>query len=306
MVLALGGNALAPAGSESLIDPGALRRAAEAVVDLYEEGLRIVVTHGNGPQVGYLLERLEARGKPAHARLDAITSMTQGWIGYALQQAIGNAMAARGLGRRVVALVNQVVIDPSDPGFHRPSKPVGPYYSEEEAARLSRERGWAVVRDPRGLWRRAVPSPRPLENVEAEAVKILASAGYVVIASGGGGVPVARAGELLEGVEAVVDKDLASAVLAVELEADGFVILTDVEGIYRGYGRPGAALIRRIRVSEALELLRSGEAPPGSMGPKLEAACIFAMKRGRESRIGSLERAGDVAKGISGTAVLPG
>ena len=308
LVVALGGNAFVRKGERGTYEDY-LRNsavAAKAVVDLYAEGHRVVVTHGNGPQVGVVLEWMAAlRDRIPEQPMDVANAMTQGWLGYLLQQAIGNEMEARGLTRKVVTLVTQVLVSPEDPAFRKPTKFVGPYYTREEAEKLSRERGWVFGRDPRGGWRRVVPSPKPLGVVEAEAVQALVEQGYVVIAVGGGGIPVVRRGEGLRGVEAVVDKDLASALLAKVLGADRLIILTDVDGVYLDYGKPGQRRVEVMTVEEAERWLREGQFPPGSMGPKVEAAIEFVRATGREAVIGALEDAPRVVRGEAGTRIVP-
>jgi carbamate kinase len=287
-----------------------VREAARAVAGLVEKGYRVAVTHGNGPQVGLILEWVHA-APPHVARgvtLDIAVAMTQGWLGYMLQQAIGNELEERGLPRRVATIVTQVEVDPRDPAFADPTKPVGPFHDCEEARRLARETGWVFKPDPRGGCRRVVPSPRPLRVVEAEAVRRLLDEGYVVVAAGGGGIPVARGGRGLRGAEAVVDKDMASSLLARLLGADALVILTDVDYVYLDYGRPSQRPIRLMKASEARRLLEEGQFPPGTMGPKVEAAVEFVEARGPGSyaAIGGLEKALDVAEGRAGTRIVPG
>ncbi len=307
IVIALGGNAFMRKGQRGTYEEYLenTRKAAQAIVDLYERGYKIVVTHGNGPQVGILLEYMAAlREKIPEQPMDVANAMTQGWLGYLLQQAIGNEMEKRGFGRKVVTVVTQVVVDPSDPAFQNPTKFVGPYYSREEAERLSKLYGWVFREDPRGGWRRVVPSPKPRDVVELEAIKLLVDNGYIVVAVGGGGIPVVRKNGL-RGVEAVIDKDLASALLAVKLRADKLIILTDVDAVYLNYRKPGQRKISVMRVSEAEEWLREGQFPPGSMGPKVEAAIFFAKALGREAVIGSLDNALNVVEGRSGTRIVP-
>ncbi|BES82230.1 carbamate kinase [Pyrodictium abyssi] len=314
LVVALGGNAFARKGEGLSSQWRSVRIAAEAVAGLVEKGYRVVVTHGNGPQVGALLEWMyrASRSPGEPLSMDVAVAMTQGWLGYMLQQAIGNALEERGRPRRVAALVTQVLVSRSDPAFREPSKPIGPYYARDEAERLARETGWVFRPDPRGGYRRVVPSPRPASVVELEAVRTLLEAGYVVIAAGGGGVPVVRSRAWLHGVEAVVDKDYASSLLAQALGAQALLILTDVPYVYRNYGRPGQKPLERLTASEARRLLEEGEFPPGSMGPKVEAAVEFVEARARAgcmdcyAAIGRLEDAALVAEGERGTRILPG
>jgi carbamate kinase len=304
----LGGNAFLRKGERGSYEDYLrnVLKAARAIVKAKLKGYDIVVTHGNGPQVGAVLEWMVlSRSRTPSQPMDVANAMTQGWLGYLLQQAIGNVMELYGLSRRVVALVTQVVVDVNDPAFREPTKYVGPYYSEDEAKRLATLHGWVFKRDPRGGWRRVVPSPKPVSIVEIDAIRALLKEGYVVIAVGGGGVPVTMANGL-KGVEAVIDKDLASALLAIELGAERLVILTDVDGVYLNYGKPGQRLLKVLPVSEALKLLSEGQFPPGSMGPKVEAAVEFVRATGRVAVIGSLDQGVEVIEGRAGTRVVPG
>ena len=305
VVAALGGNAFIRRGESLDAQWRNVRAAAEGVAELVRRGYSVVVTHGNGPQVGAIMEWVQRLGERG-VTLDVAVAMTQGWLGYMLQQAVGNALEERGLPRRVATVVTQVQVSRSDPAWARPSKPIGPYYTPGEAERLSSMYGWAMRPDPRGGYRRVVPSPRPQGIVELEAVKSLVEAGYTVIAVGGGGVPVVRSNHWLHGVEAVVDKDLASALLAENLGAGLLAILTDVPGAYVNYGRPGQRLIRCMTPGAARRLLARGEFPAGSMGPKVEAAAGFVEKTGGEAVIASLDSMVEAVDGGAGTLVRPG
>ena len=309
IVIALGGNAILRKGEKGTVEDQwrNISNASRKIVDLYSRGYSIIVTHGNGPQVGNLLEWFEAlKHRIPPLTLDIANSMTQGWIGYMLQQEIGNELSRRGFGRKVVSIVNQVMVRLSREDFENPSKFVGPYYSFEDAQKLSRERGWVFKKDPRGGWRRVVPSPEPVANVEIDAIKTLIDSGYIVIASGGGGVPVYQVDGVLKGVEAVIDKDLASSILAISLNAEKFVILTDVDGVYRDYGGDSQRVIEFLRASEALEMVSKGVFPMGSMGPKILAAARYTLATGRTSYIGSLDKAELVVEGLSGTRITAG
>ena len=308
VMVALGGNAFLRKGEKGTVEEqwANVTRAAKQIVEMISRGYKVVVTHGNGPQVGIVMEWMEnLKDKIPPLTMDIATAMTQGWLGYMLQQAIGNEMEKKGMERRVVALVNQVLVDPKDPAFANPTKYIGPYYSEEEARLLSATKGWVMKRDPRGGWRRVVPSPDPLMNVEVEAVKALVQRGYVVIASGGGGIPVRREGGNVSGVEAVIDKDLAGALLAREVGADALIILTDVDGAYLDYGKPSQRLLRELSLDEARKLYDSGAFPPGSMGPKVLACIRFLENGGKVAAIGHLEKAVDIVEGRSGTIIKP-
>jgi carbamate kinase len=308
-VIALGGNALLRKGDIGHVDEmwRSVYIAARSIVEIYSEGYGLVITHGNGPQVGAILEWFEcAKDRIPPLTMDIAGAMTQGWIGYMLQQAIGNVMVEKGFPRKVVTIVNQVLVREDDDAFKEPEKPVGPYYGYEEMIKISSERGWVFKQDPRGGWRRAVPSPEPIENLELEAIKSLLERGYIVIASGGGGIPVIRdVGGVIRGVEAVIDKDLASALIATSIGASKLVILTDVDYVYIDYGKPSARPIRRISAREAMNLVEKKLLPPGSIAPKVKAAAIFAKSRRKTSHIGHLDKALEVFKGASGTIVEP-
>jgi len=308
VVVALGGNAITPRGSRG--SPGeqweAVRLAARALADLVVEGYKLVITHGNGPQVGYLLEAFDSL--PAsipRQTLDLAVAMTQGWIGFLVAHSVEEELSRRGVRRRAIVVPTRTLVSLEDPEFSNPSKYIGRYYSEEEAARLSREHGWVLRRDPRGGYRRVVPSPTPLRILEVDAIRALLDRDFIVVAAGGGGIPVAFSNGTLKPVEAVVDKDLASSILAVELNADSLVILTDVPGVALRYGKPGEVWLRRVKVEELRRYYEEGEFPPGSMGPKVLAAIHFVEKTGRRAYIGLLEEAGGVVRGERGTVVEP-
>ena len=302
-VVALGGNAILPKGARGT--PGeqwaTARRAAKNLIPILDGGSRLVITHGNGPQVGYLLEAMESlpEGVPRQT-LDIAVAMTQGWIGYLIAHSIDTESRGR---YRPLVVVSRVVVSRRDPAFSNPTKFVGRYYTREEAEVLARERGWVMKRDPRGGYRRVVPSPRPQRILEAPLIREAAiNLGVVVVGVGGGGIPV---DEELNPVEAVVDKDLASYRLAVDIGAEKLVILTDVPGVALNYGTPREEWLRRLEATRALELVREGVFPPGSMGPKVEAAARFALETGRPAAIGKLEEAHRVFNGEAGTLIIP-
>lgn len=306
LVVALGGNALLRRG-----EPGsmAVQRhnlvgAAEALAAVAVRDGELVVTHGNGPQVGFLsIEAEVAADVVPVPPLDVLGAESQGQIGYLLAQALLPALRARGDGRDVAVVLTQTVVDRDDPAFAHPTKPVGPTYDEAAARRLAAERGWSIAPDG-DRWRRVVPSPRPVRLIEAEPIRRLVETGCLVVAAGGGGVPVADlGGGRLEGLEAVVDKDLAAVVLARAVEADGLLLLTDVDAVYRGFGSPGAERVARLSLAEAEAGLAEGRWPAGSMGPKVEACTSFIRAGGRFAAIGALERATDILDGRSGTRI---
>lgn len=296
LVVALGGNALLRRGErpELEVQREHLRRAAGALASL-AGGNDLLLTHGNGPQVGLLALQAEAcRAGPA-VPLDVLGAESQGMIGYLLEQELENALR----GREVATLLTRVEVDAEDPGFRNPSKPIGPVYAFEEGERLARERGWVMGRDGGGL-RRVVASPAPRRILEMRAARRLLDAGVVVICGGGGGIPVVVGAEGdLRGVEAVVDKDRTSTLLAEGVRADGLVMLTDAPGVYEGYGTPRQRLISIATPED----LRGQAFDAGSMGPKVEAACRFVENTGGWAAIGALEQAEAVARWRAGTLV---
>ncbi len=309
VVVALGGNALLRRGQEDSYENmfAAARAAAERVADIAQAGWEVVVTHGNGPQVGRILLQQEvARGWVAPMPLDVCGAESQGQIGYLLQVTIGDVFFERGMERPVATVLTLTRVRPDDPAFQDPTKPVGPFYEEEEASRLAEERGWVVKPDPHGGWRRVVPSPDPYSIVEGSVIRRLVADGVIVIAAGGGGVPVLDVGPRLVPAEGVIDKDLAAAILARDVEAQVLLILTDVPAVQRGFGTERPEPIERMTAGEARALLAAGEFPAGSMGPKVEAAARFVEGGGARAAIGDLDQALEVLQGRSGTSIVPG
>jgi carbamate kinase len=295
IVVALGGNALLRRGDEPQLEAQRtnVALAARSIAEL-ASAYEVVVTHGNGPQVGLLAieaERADGRGRP----LDVLGAETVGMIGYLVDQALANELP----GRDIVTLLTQTVVDPRDPAFSEPTKFVGPAYDPSEQLRLERQRGWQMRRDGRYV-RRVVPSPEPLRIVELRALRILVDHGIVVVCSGGGGVPVVEhpAGGL-NGVEAVVDKDLAAVLLAIGLDADVLLLLTDVDAVHTDWGTPKARPLRHVTPAE----LRTYPLPAGSMGPKAEAACRFVERTGGRAVIAALDDAVRALAGEAGTVV---
>jgi carbamate kinase len=307
VAVALGGNALLRQGQEDTFENvyASARLAAERVVDIAAAGWEIVVTHGNGPQVGrILLQQEAASGWVSPMPLDVCGAQSQGQIGYLLQATIGDVFFERGMERPVVTILTLTRVRPDDPAFQDPTKPVGPFYEEDEAAKQEAERGWAMKPDPHGGYRRVVPSPAPYSIVETPVIRRLVAEGVIVIASGGGGVPVIEDGPRLVGVEGVVDKDLAAAILARDVEASVLLILTDVPRVQRGFGTEHAEELERLTVEQARELLASGELGSGSMGPKVRAAVNFVEAGGARAVIGDLDHALGALAGEAGTTVV--
>ena len=299
IVVALGGNALLVRGERP--DAEAQRRnvevAAAAVAELARHH-RVVVTHGNGPQVGLLaLQSVAYRDVPPYP-LDVLGAETEGMIGYLVEQALERVLPPE---MPAATLLTQVVVDPADPAFSQPSKPIGPVYAEREARRLAEERGWVIAPDTVGF-RRVVASPEPRDFIELRTIRLLVEAGVVVVCAGGGGIPVVLGDEgSLSGVEAVVDKDSAASLLARLLHFDWLLLLTDVPGVMRQYGTPQAELIRSASPAELREL----ELASGSIGPKVEAACRFVDATGGAAGIGALADAAAIVRGEAGTTVRP-
>jgi len=307
LVAAIGGNSISPPNDPGLDEMRArIATTASRLADLVEAGYELVVTHGNGPQVGnILLQNEEARHRAPPMPLDVCVAQSQAQIGYLLQQSLQNEFATRGQPRAVASVVTQVVVDPDDPAFGSPTKPVGPVYEAEQEVIVKRAKGWSMARDPRGGWRRLVPSPRPLEIVEKDLIRRLLATGdaSVLIAAGGGGIPVIRHRSGYRGVEAVIDKDLASAVLAKTIGAEILLIVTDVPQVALRYGRPDQTWLSRLSVSEARHHFDAGEFPPGSMGPKIEAVLQFLETGGRRAVIADLDHVLDAMSGRAGTQI---
>jgi carbamate kinase len=309
IVIALGGNALAQPGEEGTIAQQFrhTRESLGAVVELAREGWRIAIVHGNGPQVGNELIRNEqSRHLVPPLPLGVLVAATEGWIGYMIQQSLQNALSRGGVDRQVVTVVTQVRCDPQDPEMQRPSKPIGRTMDEDTARALAAELGGDVA-PTKGGWRRVVPSPRPISIVERPMIRALVEQGHLVIAAGGGGCPVYLDSRLgLEGIDAVVDKDRAAAILGADIGAEVLVILTDVDCVYVDYGEPAQRAIRRLTLSAADELLASSELGRGSMAPKVEAAADFVRRGGRRAVIARLDQGREAVAGSAGTEIVPG
>ncbi len=307
-VIAIGGNAIQ--GPKEKPTAEVMRKNLETTASYLVEaldGMNVVITHGNGPQVGNLLVQQDlAKEKLPPLPLDLNDAYTQGMLGYLIVQALENQLAKKKIERKSAALVTQVVVDKEDPAFKNPTKPVGPFYSAEEAEKLSREKGWKIKEDAGRGYRRVVPSPQPLDVVEKDLVKQLIEQGVITVTVGGGGIPVVRKEDgTIEGVEAVIDKDRASSLLARILDVDIFVILTGVEKVYVNFGKPNQKALDRVTISEASKLMEEGHFPAGSMGPKIESAIAFVKATNRQCVITSLEKVSEALEGKSGTFIIP-
>ena len=303
IVIALGGNALGNTPYEQL---ALVRETAKPIVDLIEQGNEVVIAHGNGPQVGMInlgmATAAEAKAIKSDMPFPECGAMSQGYIGYHLQNAIGNELAARGMKKDVATVVTQVLVDENDPAFQNPTKPVGAFYDKQTAERIAKEKGYTMVEDAGRGYRQVVPSPKPIDVIEKNTVNALIKDGCVVITVGGGGIPVIRKDGKLNGTPAVIDKDFASAKLAELVQADALVILTAVDRVAINWGKPNQQSLDEMSVEEAEKYCAEGHFAPGSMLPKVKAAISFA-KAGGTAIIASLENAGKAVRGESGTVI---
>ena len=307
-VIALGGNAIIPAGGRGTIDEqrNLTNDTMRQVARLIASGRKVVLTHGNGPIVGNIVERNEAvKERIPPMPLDVCGADSQGGIGYMIQQSLRNELDTEGLSKEVVSIVSQVIVSEDDEAFQNPTKPIGPFYSRGDADRLAREKGWTMKNDADRGHRRVVPSPMPIEIVEAGVISRLLAADTVVIGVGGGGIPVVRRGGRLIGIEAVIDKDRAAAVLARNAGAERLIILTNVEEVYVRFGKPDREALGEIGLSGIRKLHESGEFPAGSMGPKIEAAIDFIESGGERVIISHARKLLDACEGKAGTHILP-
>jgi carbamate kinase len=308
-VIALGGNAITRSDMEDTIANqfANTRKSLDGIVELIKAGYKLVITHGNGPQVGNAILRVElARNKAPILPLGICVADTEGGMGYMIEQSLQNRLKKENINRSVVTIITQVVVDQNDPQVANPTKFVGQFYSEEEARRFARERAWVVKKDADRGWRRVVPSPQPISVIEADTIKILVENGVIVIAAGGGGIPVyVDDNGNLEGLDAVIDKDLASAVLGKEISSEILIILTSVEKVALNFGKKNQEWLDRITVSEAEKYLKEGHFPPGSMEPKLKAAIGFIRDGGKQVVITSFNKAGRALEGSEGTRIVP-
>ena len=304
IVIALGGNALGNTPAEQL---ELVRQTAKPIVDLIEAGNQVIIAHGNGPQVGMINLGMSTAAEAGAIKSDMpfpeCGAMSQGYIGYHLQNSIANELAARGIRKTVGTLVTQVLVDEKDPAFQKPTKPVGAFYDKATADKIAAERGYTMVEDAGRGWRQVVPSPKPVDVVEKDMVNALVDAGFVVITVGGGGIPVVKKDGRLVGTPAVIDKDFASAKLAELIGADMLVILTAVDRVAINWGKPDQKELAEMTVAEAERYCGEGHFAPGSMLPKVQAAMSFA-KAGGTAIIASLANAAAALRGESGTRVV--
>jgi carbamate kinase len=304
LVIALGGNALGNTPYEQL---KLVQETAKPIVDLIEAGNQVVIAHGNGPQVGMINLAMSTAANAKAIKSDMpfpeCGAMSQGYIGYHLQNSIQNELKARGIAKSVATVVTQVLVDETDPAFQHPSKPIGAFYSKEEADRIAAEKGYTMIEDAGRGYRQVVPSPKPVDVVEKDMVNTLIDAGHVVITVGGGGIPVIEKDGKLLGVPAVIDKDFASAKLAELVKADALVILTAVDRVSINWGKPNQESLESMTCEQAEQYCKEGHFAPGSMLPKVQAAMSFA-RTGGEAIIASLENAAAALRGESGTKIV--
>lgn len=307
VILAIGGNSLIKEKNRISLawQYETLKETVRYITDLVQEGPELVITHGNGPQVGFIYRRGElARHELPLIPLDICGADTQGAIGYMLQKALLNEFRRRGISKKASTVVTQTLVDKDDPAFKYPTKPIGSFMTEQEAQSHQKESGWHIMEDAGRGFRRVVPSPRPKEIIELDVVQVLIKAGYIVIAGGGGGIPIIRNEEGdLEGVEAVIDKDLGSSLLGRTLGADTFIILTGVDSAYLNFGKKEQKPIRYATLKEMRRYLDEGHFQPGSMGPKVEAVIEFLEGGGRKAIITSPENLMKSLRGEAGTVI---
>ncbi|MEN3038721.1 MAG: carbamate kinase [Candidatus Kryptonium sp.] len=306
ILLAIGGNSLIRAGQRGTIEEQFENayKTAEYIAQLIQKGFNLVITHGNGPQVGAQLIRSEiASGQVYSMPLDVCVATTQGEIGYILQNSLQKALWKNGIKKPVITIVTQVVVNEDDPAFKKPTKPVGPFYTKEEAEK-KRQLGWEIIEDAGRGYRRVVPSPQPIDIVEKEAIRECINNGMIVIAVGGGGIPVIKKNDEYIGVEAVIDKDRASAVLAKYLEVDYFIISTDADKVYLNYKKPDQRALDLVTVDEIKKFYKEGHFPAGSMGPKVEAVIDFIENGGECAIITSPENLTEAIFGNAGTRIV--
>ena len=304
----MGGNALLRGGqSGSFEEQNAnFQPAASKIADLVQKDYKVLVTHGNGPQIGYILLKNEIAKKYAPPfPIDACGAQTQGWIGYMIQQSLKNILNARGLEKEVITLITRVKVDKNDPAFQNPTKPIGPFFNKDQVASIMREQPDWIIKEYEGKgFRRVVPSPMPLQIIESKAIRTMVDAGFLVIACGGGGIPVIEKNGASTGIDAVIDKDLASERLATLIGATRLILLTDVDGLYDNYGKSNQQLVSKIRLNE-INKRKIADLAEGDMGPKVRASLTFIENGGKEAVIGNLKRLSESLDGTAGTHIVP-
>ncbi|TGE31506.1 carbamate kinase [Desulfosporosinus sp. Sb-LF] len=307
-VVAFGGNALSPEMQKGSFEEQQANAdaASEAILGIACSGYEVILVHGNGPQVGQLLaQNEESAAKIPMLPLDACVAATQGTIGFILTTALRQTCKRLGIDKDTVTVLTNVAVDPADQAFQNPTKPIGGFMSAERAQEMKENKGWKIIEDSGRGYRRVVPSPEPRRIMESKAIRELALAGYIVMACGGGGIPVAKVNDRFTGLEAVIDKDLASSLLAAEVGADLYIVLTGVPQVAINFGKPNMQLLEKITVSEAEKYMSEGHFPPGSMGPKISAALKFISCSAKEVLITTAEKLEAALEGQSGTYIVP-
>jgi carbamate kinase len=307
ILIALGGNAILKYSDEGTAEEqfSNIRRVTKHLVDIIEDNFHIALTHGNGPQVGDILLKNEISKEILPSMpIDIAVAQSMGMIGYMLQQSLYNEVRERGMDKHIITILTQTLVDMNDPCFKKPTKPIGPFYTNKQAESLSKEKGWTLTSEAGKGFRRVVPSPQPIDIIEAVCLKEFFRTGHIIIASGGGGIPVIRDKQnRIRGIEAVVDKDLAAAILARILGVNIYLILTDVEKVSINFKKSNQINLNHITVEEAKDYLKQGHFPPGSMGPKIEAAINFLEHDGEKVIITSLENSRKAIEGKAGTSI---
>lgn len=307
LVIAIGGNAILKEGQRGTVEEqfANVKTCCGPIVDLYAKGYRIILVHGNGPQVGNILLQVEAASDTvAPQTIDLCGAQTQGQLGYMLQRSVHNIFKERNVPGKITSVVTQVIVDKDDPAFENPTKPIGPFYTEERARELQKELPDAVFKEDAGRgWRRVVASPVPQRIIERDSVRALLNQSHIVVTGGGGGIPIAVEEDRYIGVEAVVDKDLVASIIARDLEADKLIILTGVDQVFVDFGKPTQRPIFRMTEDEAKAYMADGQFPEGSMKPKIEAALGYLASGGREVVITSIDKLAEAMEGTSGTVI---
>ena len=306
VVVAVGGNSLIKDKNHQSIPDQyeSIEETCTHIAKMITQGWNIVITHGNGPQVGFILRRSEIASSVLHdVPLDYCVAETQGALGYNFQQALYNEFKKRGIDKQAVTVVTTVLVDKNDPGFQNPTKPIGPTYDKKTADHNVKKKGWDMVDCIGKGWRRVVPSPKPIKIIEIQTIRTLVNQGFVVIAVGGGGIPVIE-NQGLKGIPAVIDKDHASALLASAINADVFLILTAVEKVALNFLKPDQKFLDRITIAEAKKYLHEGHFPPGNMGPKIQAAISFLEAEGKEVIITNSSNIENALLGLTGTHIV--
>lgn len=307
-LVAFGGNVMLPSGSKGTAKEQyrSAKQAAKLMVDIVKKGYELIIVHGNGPQVGNILLQMEAGSNIVPPfPLDVCDAMSEGSMGYMLERAVLNELRKQSIDKEITTILTQVVVDKDDPAFKKPTKPIGPFYNEFRAKQLKRENKWDMVEDAGRGYRRVVPSPKPIDIVPKKAIRQMVENGIIVVAAGGGGIPVfINSLGYLEGVEAVIDKDFASSLIAKEAKVDLFIILTGVDRVIENFGKPNAKPIKVMDIEMAERMLNEGQFPPGSMGPKIRAAIEYIKGGGKEVLITSIEKLKSALIGRSGTRIV--